>query len=303
MSRPADLRRQAIERLRELALEGVDGLEIEGFRSGRPGRSRRPGRPGLAERRSGGARTGALKDRREVTGGVETTASSADPGRQEASSMPAPRSPVSVTPSVPAARPADETGRDDWSALDLQDLRTHLKDCSRCGLCEARTHVVFGSGAADARLMFVGEGPGRDEDLAGEPFVGAAGSLLTDMIEKGLKLRRADVYIANVVKCRPPGNRNPDPAEIAACRPFLERQVDLVRPEVIVALGKFAAQVLTGEDAPISRLRGRWHQHRGVALMPTFHPAYLLREPARKRDAWQDLKQVIARLGLGEPPR
>jgi DNA polymerase len=157
---------------------------------------------------------------------------------------------------------------------------------------------VFGVGDPRARLLFVGEGPGRDEDLQGEPFVGRAGQLLTDIIEKGMKLKRSDVYICNVVKCRPPENRNPEPDEVEACSPFLVRQIELVSPEVIVALGKFAAQTLLQTTTPITKLRGEWREYRGVPLMPTLHPAYLLRNPADKRLVWEDVKKVMARLGL-----
>jgi DNA polymerase len=183
-------------------------------------------------------------------------------------------------------------------AGDLDVLRTAIGDCRRCRLAGGRTQIVFGVGNPKARLMFVGEGPGRDEDLRGEPFVGRAGALLTDIIEKGMRLRRADVYICNVVKCRPPDNRNPEPDEVEACSPFLLRQIDLVAPEVIVALGKFAAQTLLRSATPIMRLRGVWYEYRGIPLMPTLHPAYLLRNPGDKKLVWQDIKQVMARLGL-----
>jgi uracil-DNA glycosylase len=181
----------------------------------------------------------------------------------------------------------------------LEALRAHIGDCTRCKLARCgRTQIVFGVGNPNAALMFVGEGPGRDEDQQGEPFVGRAGQLLTEIITKGMKLRRQDVYIANVVKCRPPENRNPEPDEIAACMPFLARQVDLVRPRVIVALGTFAAQTLLGVRTPITRMRGAWQDYRGVKVMPTFHPAYLLRTPADKRVVWADIKLVMAELGL-----
>ncbi len=186
------------------------------------------------------------------------------------------------------------------TAGDLGGLRAEIGDCTRCRLSGTRKQIVFGSGNPDARLLFVGEGPGRDEDLQGLPFVGRAGELLTDIIEKGMKIDRAEVYICNVVKCRPPDNRNPEPEEVAACSPFLIRQIDLVRPEVIVALGKFAAQTLLQTTMPITRLRGRWHEYRGVALMPTFHPAHLLRNPAFKKEVWQDIKEVMQRLGMGD---
>jgi len=180
----------------------------------------------------------------------------------------------------------------------LEALRAHIGDCRRCKLCRGRTHIVFGVGNPDADLMFVGEGPGHDEDLQAEPFVGRAGQLLTEIITKGMKLRRADVYIANVVKCRPPNNRNPEPDEIARCLPFLARQVELVQPKVIVALGTFAAQTLLGVRTPITRMRGTWHEYQGVKVMPTFHPAYLLRNPADKKLVWADIKQVMRELGL-----
>jgi len=151
--------------------------------------------------------------------------------------------------------------------------------------------------------MFVGEGPGHDEDVQGEPFVGRAGQLLTEIITKGMGLRRADVYIANVIKCRPPGNRNPEPDEVAACQPFLQRQIELIRPTVIVALGTFAAQALLRSRTPISRLRGQWHDYHGTRLMPTFHPAYLLRNPQDKRIVWQDIKAVMQELGLRREAR
>jgi DNA polymerase len=144
--------------------------------------------------------------------------------------------------------------------------------------------------------MFVGEGPGRDEDLQAEPFVGRAGQLLTEIITKGMKLRREDVYIANVIKCRPPQNRNPEPDEIAACQPFLIRQIEIIQPKVLVALGKFAAQTLLGLQTPISRLRGQWYEYQGIKLMPTLHPAYLLRNPNDKRLVWEDIKMVLREL-------
>jgi DNA polymerase len=178
----------------------------------------------------------------------------------------------------------------------LEELRAAIGDCRRCKLCAGRTHIVFGVGNPRARLMFVGEGPGRDEDLQGEPFVGRAGQLLNDIITKGIGLKREDVYIANVVKCRPPENRNPEPDEVAACEPFLKRQIDLVRPEIIVGLGKFAVQTLLQSKAPITKVRGNWHRYHGIKLMPTFHPAYLLRNPADKKLVWEDIKKVIKEL-------
>lgn len=178
----------------------------------------------------------------------------------------------------------------------LDELRAAIGDCQRCKLCAGRTHVVFGVGSPTAKLMFVGEGPGRDEDLQGEPFVGRAGQLLNDIITKGMGLKRDDVYIANVVKCRPPENRNPEPDEVAACEPFLKKQIDLIRPQIIVALGKFAVQTLLQSKVPITKLRGNWHSYHGIKLMPTFHPAYLLRNPADKRLVWEDIKKVLSEM-------
>ncbi len=174
----------------------------------------------------------------------------------------------------------------------LASVRSYIGDCTRCKLHTlGRTQVVFGVGNPEADLMFVGEAPGADEDVQGIPFVGRAGQLLTKIIE-AIDLKRGDVYIANVIKCRPPQNRNPDPDEVETCEPFLFQQIDIVKPKVIVALGKFAVQTLLRTDAPISRLRGRVFDYRGAKLIPTFHPAYLLRNPASKREVWEDMKLV-----------
>jgi len=181
-------------------------------------------------------------------------------------------------------------------ATSLEELRAAIGDCRRCKLCSGRTNLVFGVGNPNAELMFVGEGPGRDEDLEGEPFVGRAGQLLNDIITKGMGMKREDVYIANVVKCRPPDNRNPEPDEVATCEPFLKKQIDLIRPRIIIALGKFAVQALLQSKAPITKLRGNWHNYHGIKLMPTFHPAYLLRNPADKKLVWEDIKKVIKEL-------
>ncbi len=182
------------------------------------------------------------------------------------------------------------------TAKTLEALRGELGDCRRCKLWPGRTQIVFGVGNPHATLMFVGEGPGRDEDLKGEPFVGRAGQLLTEIITKGMKLRREDVYIANVIKCRPPENRNPEPDEIAACQPFLQRQIEIINPKIVVALGLFAAQTLLGLRVPISRLRGHWYEYQGIKVMPTLHPAYLLRNPNDKKLVWEDIKMVLREL-------
>ena len=201
-------------------------------------------------------------------------------------------------PSTPTAADRQPVaGAVEEAPATLAALRDLIGPCSRCKLHGlGRSQIVFGVGNPQAQLMFVGEAPGADEDRLGEPFVGRAGQLLTKIIE-AIGLRREDVYIANVIKCRPPGNRNPEPDEVARCEPFLARQIELVRPRVIVALGTFAAHALLKTDAPISRLRGRVHDFRGGArLIPTFHPAFLLRSPDRKRDVWEDMKIVRALL-------
>jgi len=175
----------------------------------------------------------------------------------------------------------------------LDELERVVSVCPKCPLSQTRTQAVFGAGNTRAKLVFVGEAPGRDEDLQGKPFVGRAGQLLTDIIEKGMKLRRTDVYICNVLKCRPPENRNPMPSELAMCEPYLIRQLELIRPRVICALGTYAAQTLLKTTEPIGRLRGRWHFYHGIPLRATYHPAYLLRNPADKRKTWMDVIEVL----------
>jgi len=173
----------------------------------------------------------------------------------------------------------------------LQQLAEEIRACRQCGLCETRTQAVPGVGSAASGIVFVGEAPGADEDQQGIPFVGRAGQLLTNMIT-AMGIRREEVYIANVIKCRPPQNRNPEPDEINTCEPFLFQQIDVIKPKVIVTLGKFAAQCLLRSEEPISRLRGRIFDYRGAKLIPTFHPAYLLRNPSSKREVWEDMKLV-----------
>jgi uracil-DNA glycosylase len=197
-----------------------------------------------------------------------------------------------------AIAPPAEDGRETLTAL-----RDDLGDCRRCKLAPHRRTLVFGVGNPHARLVFVGEAPGADEDAQGEPFVGRAGQLLTEIVTKGMRLRREDVYICNVIKCRPPGNRNPEPDEVESCEPFLQRQLASIGPEVIVALGKFAAQTLLRSKTPITQMRGRWFDYRGIMLMPTFHPAYLLRNPGDKRLVWEDVQKVMRVLGLPIPAR
>lgn len=173
----------------------------------------------------------------------------------------------------------------------LETIRAELGDCRRCKLHSTRTQIVFGIGNPRAKLLFVGEAPGREEDLQGEPFVGQAGQLLNKIIQ-AMQLRREQVYIGNIVKCRPPENRNPEPDEIMACEPFLIKQIQVIRPKLICALGTFAAQTLLKTEEKISSLRGKFHLYQGIPLMPTYHPAYLLRNPNRKREVWEDMKKI-----------
>jgi uracil-DNA glycosylase family 4 len=198
------------------------------------------------------------------------------------------RSPAEPGPPVPRTAVAT-----------LDDVRASLEGCKRCRLGSGRTTLVFGTGNARARLMFVGEAPGRDEDLQGEPFVGKAGQLLTRIIE-AMGLKREEVYIANIVKCRPPENRNPERDEIESCVGFLRRQIAIIRPEVICALGTVSAQTLLGVSEPITKLRGRFFDLDGVKVMPTFHPSYLLRNPEKKKEVWEDVRKIMA--FLKQPP-
>jgi DNA polymerase len=183
----------------------------------------------------------------------------------------------------------------------LEAVRQSIGDCRRCPLATGRKTIVFGQGDPQAELMFVGEAPGAEEDEQGLAFVGRAGQLLTDIIEKGLRMARKDVFIANVIKCRPPQNRNPEPPEILACQPFLEAQIHAIRPRVLVGLGKFGAHWLLKTAEPITRLRGRVGEYEGIPVMPTYHPAYLLRNPSAKKDVWEDMKVVLRMLGRPAP--
>ncbi len=198
----------------------------------------------------------------------------------------------------PAAVEAPVNGQLSTANSEFELLRAEALGCTKCRLANGRKNVVFGVGNPNADLMFIGEAPGRDEDEQGEPFVGRAGQLLTDIIN-AMKLTRDDVYIANVIKCRPPENRNPEPDELDACRPYIRRQVELIQPKVIVTLGRFGLQSLTEKGYGISAVRGKWLEYNGIKLMPTYHPAYLLRTPAAKKDVWTDMKKVMAELGIG----
>ena len=208
----------------------------------------------------------------------------------------APRKPISAPPLVTTSVLASGD-----KAAALQLIRDDLGDCTRCALHKGRNKIVFADGDPNARLMFVGEGPGADEDAQGLPFVGRAGQLLNNMIA-AMGLKREQVYIANVVKCRPPGNRTPEPEEANTCSPFLFRQIDVVRPQVLVALGATAATYLLGHRQPLAGLRGRVHAFRGMQLIVTYHPAFLLRDPRQKKEAWADLQIAMKELGL-KPPK
>ena len=245
-------------------------LGVSGFSRDRAWRVRPNGDTGVTAAPAGGS-----------ANGTESVTASPGPSASAAVSLPAQVPASGITPAVRSRAEA------------LAIVRADLGECTRCRLHKGRTHLVFGVGDAQARLMFVGEGPGADEDEQGVPFVGRAGQLLTQII-KAMGLEREAVYIANVVKCRPPGNRNPEPDEIEQCEPFLMRQIDVIKPTVVVALGKFAAQTLLRTTEPISKLRGQFHQIGNIRVMPTFHPSYLLRNPAAKREVWEDMKQVMA---------
>jgi len=197
----------------------------------------------------------------------------------------------------PAVPPGERPAR-------LEELRAEVAACTKCPLlASTRTQTVFGVGSPAARLMFIGEAPGADEDRTGVPFVGKAGQLLTDMITKGMGMTREDVYIANILKSRPPENRNPLPEEIVNCRPFLDRQIGIVRPEFLCVLGKVAASTLLETALPLGKLRGRWHRYRGIPAVVTYHPAFLLRTPSFKKDAWDDLQMLMKAMGLKPPAR
>jgi DNA polymerase len=195
-----------------------------------------------------------------------------------------------------AARAAGED-----SEQGLKAIREDMGDCQRCRLAGGRKTIVFGQGSPRAELMFIGEAPGAEEDEQGLAFVGRAGRLLTDIVEKGLKMKRSDVWIGNILKCRPPQNRNPEADEVLACQPFLEAQIRAIRPKVIVALGKFSAHWLLKTATPITRLRGQLGEWEGIPAMPTYHPAYLLRNPRAKKDLWEDMKVVLELLGRPVP--
>lgn len=246
----------------------------------------------------------------ETVGGASAIASAPAREREGAAVAPAsvPRPTASVGPALvsgpaaapaPALTPADPEGR----RLRLLTLNEEVRACTRCGLHAERKQAVFARGTGSSRLCFVGEGPGADEDAQGFPFVGAAGQLLDRMIV-AMGLDRDEVYVCNIVKCRPPKNRKPEPEEMAACVPYLHEQIALIEPEAIIALGATAVQGLLGTSEGITRLRGKWKLYQGrIPVMPTFHPAYLLRTPEAKRDVWDDLQAVLKQVGRSLPER
>ncbi len=247
------------------------------------------------------ARPGAFQPGEVAADSAPPPRAAEGPPHDAVSRDPVPRDERRAGMGAPTARPGF-AGDKGCGSPALLAIRQDIGECARCKLAAGRHRLVFGVGDPAAELVFVGEGPGEDEDRQGEPFVGRAGELLTRMIE-AMGYARGEVYIANVVKCRPPGNRNPEPDEIEACEPFLRAQLAAIHPRVIVALGKFAAQTLMRDSTPISRLRGRWASYEGVRLMPTFHPAYLLRSPEEKKKAWDDLQLVMKELGKPLPRR
>jgi len=273
-------RDQLVEHLRLAAELGVAGVSRDPEWRRRPAGASAP----TGEAESLGSRPSDMSHG-QASGSLEPTTPGVGPRRDEEGGAPRAVRDERQEGST-AARP------DVNSAIVLTEIRAEIGDCTRCKLHGlGRKQIVFGVGNPDAGLMFVGEAPGADEDVQGVPFVGRAGQLLTKIIE-AIDLKREDVYIANVIKCRPPQNRNPEQDEVDTCEPFLFRQIDAIKPKVIVALGTFAARALLRTLDPISRLRGRVYDYRGAKLIPTFHPAYLLRNPSSKREVWEDMKQV-----------
>ncbi len=242
-----------------------------------------------------------------VTGiGIASSAPAAPKETVAPTSRPVPA--VEPKPVPPPNRPAPPVEPKESPAAvvapaDLESIQQEIGDCKRCKLHAGRNTIVFGEGNPQATVVFVGEGPGFEEDQQGRPFVGAAGQLLTDIIEKGMKIRRAEVYICNIVKCRPPGNRNPEPDEVEACIGFVKQQIACIKPAVIVTLGNVPTQNLLGTKQGITKMRGTWQEYNGIPVMPTFHPSYLLRSPGEKGKVWEDIKKVMGRIGLSIQPK
>lgn len=295
--------RYLYEYLEDLSRAGVQDFYVGGARGGRTGQNGMRGRNKQNAQNTQNAENGATAQTRQTSTPV------ARPKASETS--PVVEAPVSVpvAPSDAPFRVFEPTG--DSNAPEFADrterLRVICADVARCARCAelaaSRTQTVFGSGNPTSELVFVGEGPGADEDAQGLPFVGRSGKLLTDMIEKGMGIPRDSVFICNVVRCRPPQNRNPRPDEAAACRPFLDATLDVVRPKFICCLGSIAAKNLLGVDVPIGRLRGKVHDYRGMKVICTYHPAYLLRNPPAKKDAWADLQLLMREMGLPTPTK
>ncbi len=207
--------------------------------------------------------------------------------------------PFLFMPEPEVSRPPSENRMDPGRDHELERIGKMIHDCTSCPLCRTRKNTVPGEGNSNAQVMFIGEAPGAVEDETGRPFVGPAGGLLTDIIEKGMGLKRKDVFIANILKCRPPSNRDPQDHEVEACIGFLHAQISAVNPKVIIALGRIASHTLLADTTPISRLRGTFREFRGILTMPTYHPSYLLQNPSKKRDVWEDIKKVMEALGIG----
>ena len=226
---------------------------------------------------------------------IAQSAAVSSPKKQTATTLAAPpivKEPAKITATVQAGQPAT-----------LESIRNEIGDCTRCKLHKGRNSIVYGEGDPKAKIVFVGEGPGFEEDQQGRPFVGAAGQLLTDIIEKGMKIKRAEVYICNIVKCRPPNNRNPEPDEVEACIGFVKKQIVAINPRVIVTLGNVPTQNLLGTKQGITRMRGTWQEYNGIPVMPTFHPSYLLRSPGEKKKVWEDIQLVMKKLGMTIPEK
>jgi uracil-DNA glycosylase len=230
--------------------------------------------------------------------------------RERSAGLPLPASHRPLPERKPAAAVASQTTASvnaiETTSSDpftLESIREQIGDCTRCKLHRGRKNIVFGEGDPKAKLVFVGEGPGVEEDQQGRPFVGAAGQLLTDIIVKGMKIRREDVYICNIVKCRPPENRNPEPDEVEACIGFVKAQIHSIKPKVIVTLGNVPTQNLLGTKQGITRMRGTWQEYNGIPVMPTFHPSYLLRSPGEKKKVWEDVQLVMVKMGMTIPEK
>ena len=288
----------------ELEESLVQGAFQDAARADEPPMNRAPSRPSRSRAEEPFMSEGSSSARAEVEepstrrGSSSAAMAEEDSGNRGSSSaaMAEVEEPVSL---VPGSSRMPRLGRELAAASTLEGVRAVLGDCVRCKLCkDGRRQIVFGVGNPRAELMFVGEGPGADEDRMGEPFVGKAGQLLTRIIEDGMGLARSDVYIANIVKCRPRNNRDPEPDEVAACEPFLQAQIRVIKPRVLVALGRYSAHTLLRTQTPITRLRGKWGEYKGIPLMPTYHPAYLLRNPAEKRAVWKDIQEVMHFLGI-----